>query len=138
MMSRLMSRTEFRETVLQRAGGKCCVPNCDAKAVDAHHILNRNLFTAPDEFGGYFLANGAQLCNAHHYEAELTRITTEQLREWCETPLVLPQGWDESKSYDTWGNEVTSEYSRLRGPLFEDEGFQKILKLEQLGWQFNA
>jgi hypothetical protein len=136
MNHRLLTRTEFRETVLQRSNGTCCVPECGAPAVDAHHILNRNLFPKPEEFGGYFYANGAQLCNSHHYEAELTRLTTEQLREWCSVPVLLPIGWDESKSYDTWGNEVISEYSRSAGPLFEDEGFQKILKLAQLRWQF--
>jgi hypothetical protein len=136
MPHRLLTRTVFRETVLQRAGGACCVPGCVAKAVDAHHILNRNLFTKPEEFGGYFEANGAQLCNTHHYEAEFTHLTTAELRDWCSVPVIVPSGWDETKNYDTWGNEIVSEYSRIPGPLFHDEGFQKILKLNQLGWQF--
>jgi len=135
-MSKLLTRPQYSELVLARAGGVCCVPGCGERAVDAHHILNRNLFTLPEEFGGYFYENGAQLCSDHHYQAELTKLTTEELWSWCEVTPLYPIGWDNEKSYDTWGNEVVSEWERRPGPLFNDGGFQKVLKLAQIGWQF--
>lgn len=135
---KLVSRKVFRETVLERANGVCCSPTCAEKAVDAHHILNRRLFTDAQELGGYFLNNGAQLCSVHHYEAELTKLTTEELREWCSIPLLLPRGWDLTKNYDTWGNEVISPHERKPGPLFDDEGFQKVMKIARLEWRFAA
>lgn len=127
-MHKLLTRDEFRERTLARHGGLCVAEECTAPAVDAHHVLNRNLFTAPGEVGGYFLANGAGLCAEHHLEAEATLISCEKLYEACGEERVLPQGWDEALTYDTWGNVVVSEWERLPGPLFKDEGCQRILK----------
>lgn len=137
-MSRLLSRSDFSSTVLARASGACCVPECSRRAVDAHHILNRNLFVRPEEFGGYFVENGAQLCSDHHYHAELTSISTEDLWSWCGVTPIYPIGWDTSKSYDAWGNEIISEYQMAAGPMFEDGGFQKVMKLARIEWKFSA
>lgn len=82
------------------------------------------------------MANGAQLCSDHHYQAELTRLATEDLREWCGSFAVFPKGWDADKSYDTWGNEVISAHELKPGPLFNDPGFQKVAALENLLWKF--
>lgn len=108
-------------------------------AVDAHHIFNRNLFTGEEEKGGYFMENGAQLCSYHHYQAEATHITTKDLWGWCDilTPAI-PIQLDKSYSYDTWGNRIINEWSRLPGPLFHDEGFQKLLTRENLSWLFQT
>lgn len=134
---KLLSRDDFRSRVLARAGGDCCVPSCGEKAVDAHHILNRNLFTELEEFGGYFMENGAQLCSNHHYEAECTRLTVEDIRIWCgiEQPAI-PSTLDPALSYDCWGNEILSDGRRKAGPLYEDSGFQKLLNKANLRWLF--
>lgn len=134
---KLVSRDDFRSGVLARNGGVCCVPSCEARAVDAHHILNRNLFTDPAEFGGYFLENGSQLCSDHHYEAECTRLSVEDIRLWCGiTESAIPSSLNPELSYDCWGNEILSEGRRRAGPLFDDSGFQKLLNKANLRWLF--
>lgn len=136
-MSSLLSREMFRVKVLSRNQGQCCIPGCGLTAVDAHHILNRNLFVEPDEFGGYFFANGAQLCSGHHYDAELTLITVEQLREWCDIQVpVVPSVLDAGKLYDCWGNEIVADGFRVKGLLFEDSGCQKALGKAKMLWRF--
>ena len=55
----LLSRDEFREGVFERDGHKCVV--CKEQGKDAHHILERRLFND----GGYYLDNGATLCEKH-------------------------------------------------------------------------
>lgn len=71
-------RSEFKEKVFARTKGKCCVPGCNCDAVDAHHILDRHLWND----GGYFLSNGAALCEKHHIDAEEGRITPKQCIEY--------------------------------------------------------
>jgi hypothetical protein len=123
---------------LQRNNNLCCVPGCRLVAVDAHHILNRNLFTGPSEQGGYFVENGAQLCSQHHYEAELTLLSVEDIRTWCNiTEPVIPSILDPALEYDCWGNIINSLTSKTPGLLFNDEGCQKALKKAGLLWQFS-
>ena len=133
---KLLSRDQFREQTLARNNGLCCVPSCEEKAVDAHHILNRNLFIGEDEFGGYFLENGAQLCNSHHYDAELTLISVDELREYCNVTPAIPELLEAKETYDCWGNQILSGGNRAKGPLFLDEGCQKALKKANLLWRF--
>lgn len=136
---KLLSRSQFRELTLQRFKESCCVPQCVEKAVDAHHILNRNLFTEKEEEGGYFLDNGAGLCSAHHYQAELTLITVKDLRVWCNiTSPAIPVSLKPEASYDCWGNEIVNSYTRLPGILFTNEGCQKALKKAGVLWQFQT
>lgn len=138
LMEILLSRDLFRERVLSRNKGFCCVPNCSQAAVDAHHILNRNLFTEETEYGGYFLSNGAQLCNDHHYKAELTIITVEELREYCQIEFpAIPKKLDPELSYDCWGNIILKNGFRKPGLLFNNEGCQKALKTSGLLWKFS-
>ena len=70
----LLTRDKFREGVFERDDYKCVV--CGNPAQDAHHIIERRLFTD----GGYYLDNGASLCGDHHLEAEQTTISTATLR----------------------------------------------------------
>lgn len=134
---KLLTRDVFRGTVLKRNQGICCVPLCSNEAVDAHHILNRNLFTEPEEFGGYFYENGSQLCSSHHLDAELTLITVEELREYCKIIApAIPSRLDRSLVYDCWGNICVSEWERKAGMLFENEGCQKALKKANKLWLF--
>ncbi len=103
MAEKLLTRTQFREGTLSRNGGLCAVPECKLAAVDAHHILNRRLFGA-DEEGGYYLSNGAQLCSAHHYKAEATALTVEELRDYCAiAESMLPESFSSELTYDCWG-----------------------------------
>ena len=137
-MIRLLSRDQFRTQTLERHQGVCVVPDCNLPNVDAHHILNRNLFLAVEELGGYFLENGAGLCSQHHLAAEYTLISTKDLYLWCGIiEPAIPTHLNPEFEYDTWGNRVINEYSREAGELFHDEGCQKALKTAHLLWQFS-
>lgn len=121
-MTQLLTRDNFRESVFARSGGRCVV--CGAPAVDAHHIIERRLW--PD--GGYYLNNGAGVCEDHHIACETTAISVEQIREYAGiTKIIVPPHLYADQQYDKWGNPVLSNGQRLRGELFYDESVQKIL-----------
>ena len=119
-----MNRDEFRESVFKRDNYRCVI--CKSTAVDAHHILERKLF----EDGGYYLDNGASLCEDCHYKAETTEISCEEIREKAGIlNTILPEGYDSSLRYDKWGNIfVDDSLERLKGGLGDDEGFVKLMK----------
>jgi len=119
----LLSREDFDKYVKLRSAGYCVF--CDKLAVDSHHILDRKLF--PD--GGYYLGNGAAVCEMHHVLCERTLIPVKQVRESAhiENP-VLPPGFSKHANYDKWGNTVISRYIILLGPLKSDDGMLKALK----------
>jgi len=123
--TKLLTRDQFREGVFARDKHTCIF--CDKPAVDAHHILERRLF--PD--GGYYLNNGASVCEEHHLECEMTTHDTfsvENIRALLGiTKPVLPPHLYEDQVYDKWGNIIMDNGTRLRGDLFEDESVQKIL-----------
>lgn len=122
-MSTLLSRDDFRKAVFERDGHKCVV--CKNVAQDAHHILERRLFSN----GGYFIENGASLCAVCHLKAESTEIITDYIRTKAGiTELVLPEHFYKDNTYDKWGNIILSNGNRLKGELFYDESVQKILK----------
>lgn len=121
---KLLTRDEFRQAVFDRDGHRCVV--CGAPAADAHHILEPRLF--PD--GGYYLDNGASLCEQHHIQAEQTRLSVEQIRQACGVPesrKVLPPHLYEDQPYDKWGNPIMGNEMRTKGELFDDPSVQKIL-----------
>lgn len=70
----LLTREEFKKQVFAKTNGKCCVLGCSCEAVDAHHIMDRKLWND----GGYYLSNGAPLCEKHHLDAEHGIITPRQ------------------------------------------------------------
>ena len=74
----LLTREEFKKQVFTKTNGKCCVPGCDCDAVDAHHIMDRKLW----KDGGYYLTNGAALCEKHHWDAEKGNITPKQCLDY--------------------------------------------------------
>lgn len=119
----LLSRDAFREGTFARDGGKCVF--CAAPAADAHHIIERRLW--PD--GGYYIENGASVCNDDHLKCEMTLYTVEQVREACgiKTVIVPPHLYAD-QAYDKWGNPVLANGTRLRGELFYDESVQKVLE----------
>lgn len=129
----LLSRNEFRESVFKRDRYKCVI--CGEEAIlndkgipinlDAHHILERRLWGASQ---GYFLDNGASLCETHHLEAEMTTLSCDDIREAAGiTKIILPDHFYEDVEYDKWGNEILKNGTRLKGELFNDESVQKIL-----------
>lgn len=115
-------RNVFRQSVFDRDNHQCVI--CGLPAKDAHHIIERRLF----EDGGYYLDNGASLCEVHHLEAEMTILSSEEIREAAGiTSIVLPSHLYESYKYDKWGNIVMPNGIRIKGELFYDESVQKIL-----------
>lgn len=119
----LLSREEFKRRVFARSKGKCVF--CLKDAVDAHHILERKLF----KDGGYYLSNGAAVCEEHHLLCEQTLISVEDVRTAARIVRPkLPAGFNLNVKYDKWGNIVEGEKWQ-KGPLFEDEGCRKMLTL---------
>ena len=134
----LLSRDEFRRSVFDR-DGHCCVicgaagvgdPDHASYTLDAHHIVERRLWTSPFELGGYFVDNGSTLCTTHHREAERTTLSCEDIRTACGIERRrLPEHLyaDTDCRYDKWGNIILPSGARLKGELFFDESVQKIL-----------
>jgi hypothetical protein len=138
-----LTRDEFRNAVLKRDGYKCIV--CGEKAqfnqfgevvnLSAHHILERRLFKPFGE--GYFIDNGATLCELHHIEAEQTILSCDRIRELAGIKtIVLPQHLYEDVEYDKWGNEILRNGTRIKGELFNDDSVQKILNQGNILGQF--
>ncbi len=124
-MNKLLTRDNFRNSVFERDNHHCVIPNCGLPAVDAHHILERRLFSD----GGYYLSNGASVCAQHHIDCERTLISTEQLRTYIGiTDPAIPEHLYPDQPYDKWGNPVLPNGTRMRGELFFDASVQKILK----------
>lgn len=118
----LLTRDSFRNSVFERDGFKCVI--CREAGKDAHHILERRLFGN----GGYYLDNGATLCERHHIEAEQTTLTCDEIRHKTGIrTIVLPEHFYRDLSYDKWGNIILSTGQRIKGELFYDASVQKIL-----------
>lgn len=122
MDPKLLTRDQFREGVFKRDGHKCVF--CDKPAKDAHHILERRLW--PD--GGYYLENGASVCEEHHLACERTLISVEDVRHACGiTKIVVPPHLYDDHIYDKWGNPVLDDGRRGKGELFFDSSVQYVL-----------
>lgn len=119
----ILTRDNFRESVFERDNHKCVV--CGQPGKDAHHIIERRLF----DDGGYYIDNGATLCEKHHLEAEMTIISPQELRDIIGIKkIILPEHLYTDQEYDKWGNIMLPNGNRLKGELFFDESVQKILK----------
>ncbi len=120
---KLLTRDEFRESVFKRDNYKCVI--CGNPAKDAHHIIERRLFSD----GGYYIDNGASLCEIHHIEAEQTTLSCEEIRTKAGIEkIVLPDHLYDDCEYDKWGNNILPIGKRIKGDLFYDESVQKILQ----------
>ncbi len=120
---KLLSRNEFRAYTFARDDYTCVF--CDKPAVDAHHIIERRLWSDY----GYYISNGASVCSNHHIACEMTTISVEQVREACGiSKYVIPEHLYTDQAYDKWGNIELSNGQRLKGELFFDDSVQKILK----------
>ena len=113
-MTRLLSREEFKKQTFARTSDKCCCPGCTNEAVDAHHIMDRKLWSD----GGYYLSNGAALCSDCHLKAEHGEYTPKDMIDFMnisEEDLLVPQSLAEyltreeylellfSEKIDKWG-----------------------------------
>lgn len=110
----LLTRQGFKEYALGLRAGKCCIPGCAEDMVDAHHIVDRKLFSN----GGYYPSNCAPVCSHHHIECENGAIRPDQLIKWLGIPydgIVKPDKveWVTDEQYreliiegfiDKWGN----------------------------------
>jgi len=122
-MNELLNRDDFRNAVFKRDNFKCVI--CGEPAIDAHHIMERRLFND----SGYYLDNGASLCEKHHLEAEMTKLSTNEIREAAKIiNIVLPDHLYFDVEYDKWGNEILRNGTRIKGELFNDLSVQKILE----------
>lgn len=122
-MIKLLDRDSFRESVFKRDKNLCVI--CKEPAKDAHHIIERRLFSD----GGYYLDNGASLCSKHHIEAEQTILSCDEIRLKAGIKnIILPEHFYSDIDYDKWGNVLLPNGNRLKGELFNDESVQKILK----------
>lgn len=114
-MDELLSREEFKKVVFASTNGICCVPGCCERAVDAHHIMDRKLWSD----GGYYRTNGAALCSRHHLEAEDGTITPKDCLDYMGisiNEIRIPDSLHYSseeycdlvsrKKIDKWGKEV--------------------------------
>lgn len=120
----LLTRDQFREATFARDKHRCVF--CGDSTVFAHHIIERRLF----DNGGYFLDNGATVCDLHHRQCEMTVISVEKVREACGIKnVVVPDHFIEGEIYDKWGNPVLPNKMRLKGELFFEDSVQKILLL---------
>lgn len=120
--SLLLTREQFKDQVFERSRGLCVL--CGSLAVDAHHILERKLY--PD--GGYYLNNGAAVCDKCHLDCEYTVVSVEAVRHASGiTHPVLPPGFDATHSYDKWGNRVYPSGLRTVGVLEHDTGMRRAL-----------
>ena len=118
----LLSRETFKAQVLARNRGRCVF--CESDADAAHHILERKLFSD----GGYYLDNGAAVCEAHHWACETTALSVAEVRQQAGiTNLVLPPDLCAESTYDKWGNRLRADGLLEEGPLAQDPGMRKAL-----------
>jgi RNA ligase len=114
--------------------------------LDAHHIIERRLW---DESGGYYLDNGATLCDERperylkaegsphfrevmehgcHMLAEQTVLTCDQIRQAAGiTKVIIPEHLYRDNIIDKWGNIINPDGTRTPGELFWDESVRKVL-----------
>ena len=110
----LLTRQEFKVYALNLYASKCCIPGCTEDMADAHHIMDRKVFSN----GGYYPSNCAPVCSRHHMQCENGEIRPDQLIDWLKIPheaLVKPDklDWLTNEEYkellltgsiDKWGN----------------------------------
>jgi len=129
MEPKLLTRDEFREAVFKRDGYRCVLCGRSAEEtpegkLDAHHIIERRLWGN----GGYYLDNGATVCEEHHLGCEQTNYSVEWVREKAGiTKILVPDQFYPEQPIDKWGNYILEDGRRTRGELFYDESVQKVL-----------
>ena len=124
MTFKLFTRDGFRERVFERDGHTCVVCKRGPPGLDAHHVIERKLWSD----GGYFIENGVTVCEEHHREAEATTLSCDRLRELAGiTNFPIPEHLYRDQPYDKWANPILPNGLRLRGELFDDPSVQRVL-----------
>lgn len=102
-------RRKFREQCFERDNHTCVVPDCNADAVDAHHIIERSEW----QNGGYIPQNGASVCEHHHKLAETNDIPPQAFWRWIGLDGITPDGM--RTDVNKWGDEFkTPPHEELR------------------------
>lgn len=133
MKQKLLPRDDFRNGVFARDKHRCVFCGKTAEdtpegKLDAHHVIERRLFTEEEEKGGYFLDNGVTVCEDHHLLCETTELSVEEVREAAGIDRkVVPSYFYAEDPIDKWGNLVMPNGQRTKGPLFADASVQKVL-----------
>lgn len=97
---KLLTRDVFRTNVFNRDNHKCIIPWCNNNAVDAHHIIERKLW----EDEGYYMCNGASLCEIHHKMAERNQIMPQVLWKYINAQkYIVPNNFKNKLDYTKWG-----------------------------------
>jgi len=130
---KLLTKKEFRREVFERDNYRCVIcrepgignPFSYDYNLDPHHIIEKRLF----EDCGFYIDNGATLCEFHHILAEETNLSCEEIREKAGiTNIILPDHLYDEYTYTKWGDIIQDNGRRIKGELFFDESVQKILK----------
>lgn len=124
-VDKLLTRDQFREGVFARDGHACVICKKSNVPLDAHHVLELRLW----ENGGYYLLNGASLCETHHRLAEQTVLSCDEIRKAVGIDkVILPPHLYEEYQYTKWGDIILPTGQRVKGELFYDPSVQKVLK----------
>ena len=132
--SKHLTRNEFRNSCLKRDSYQCVI--CHQLAVydsdhevsnlSVHHIIERRLW---GENQGYFMDNGASLCDPCHIMAEQTVLSCDKIREAAGIKnILIPEHLCADQVYDKWGNVILPNGNRLKGDLFFEQSVQDIMK----------
>jgi hypothetical protein len=128
MTPKLLTREEFNE-VARKRDNYCCVMCGSKGCLSVHHVIEHKLF--PD--GGRYIDNAATLCSDCHLKAEQTIISPKTLREKIGVVNpIYPPGYGDDTDFDKWMNPVLINGRRLKGPMFNTEQVQKVLKKANL------
>lgn len=98
---RLLTRQEFEARVFERDRHRCVV--CGSPPQDAHHLIDRSLWTDPDQLQGYLVDNGVSVCAEHHRAAEADLIPPQALRRMAGVDTIVPRDLDPNTDYSKWG-----------------------------------
>ena len=150
---KLLTRDQFREGTLKRDRHKCVFCGrglADGVKLDAHHIMERRLWWSEEQFGGYYLENGATCCDTGfdktqkpvsvkgrplldyscHLLCGMTILSPQDCRHAAFIdPIWLPNHLYPDVPYTLWGDTILRDGRRTRGELFQDESVQTMLKL---------
>lgn len=97
----LLTREEFEREVFARDKNKCVI--CGAPPADAHHLIERALWTDAEEKQGYLLDNGVSVCPEHHKAAERDLIPPQAFRRLLNLPTVTPRSLRPEYDHSKWG-----------------------------------
>lgn len=83
----LLTREKFKQLGFLRTKGMCCIPGCREHADDAHHIMDRKLWSD----SGYYLSNCAPVCYQHHMDCEKMKWTPYQVMKFADIDIKYLQ-----------------------------------------------